>query len=53
LVGSVGNAPTRRFRFCLTTPDLQSGNRNTSRANGSGGGNYTHLKKFMRLLSVL
>ena len=21
--------------------------------NGSGGGNYTHLKKFMRLLSVL
>ena len=30
LVGSVGNAPIRRFRFCLTTPDLQSGNRNTS-----------------------
>ena len=29
LVGSVGNAPTRRFRFYLTTPDLQSGNRIT------------------------
>ena len=31
LVGSVGNAPIRRFRFYLTTPDLQSGNRITSR----------------------
>ena len=30
LVGGVGNAPIRRFRSYLTTPDLQSGNRNTS-----------------------
>jgi hypothetical protein len=30
MVGSAGNAPVRHFRFCLTTPDLQSGNRNTS-----------------------
>jgi hypothetical protein len=28
-------------------PTIQSAN------NGSGGGNHTHLKKFMRLLSVL
>ena len=30
LVGSVGNAPIRRFRLCFKTPDLQSGSRITS-----------------------
>ncbi len=30
---------------------LQTSSRNTSRVNGSGGGNHTHLKEFMRLLS--
>src|SRR6266545_942719 len=50
MVGSAGNAPVRRFRLCFATPDLQSGSRITSR--GSGSGSYTHLKKFMRLLSV-
>ena len=30
MVGSAGNAPVRRFRQYLTTPDLQSGNRITS-----------------------
>ena len=33
LVGSAGNAPVRRFRFCFATPDLQAGNRITSLAN--------------------
>ena len=27
LVGDAGNAPVRRFRLCLLTPDLQSGSR--------------------------
>ena len=36
----------------FVTPDLQSSSRNTSLI-GCGGGNHTHLKKFMRLLSVL
>jgi hypothetical protein len=31
MVGSAGNAPVRRFRFYLKTPDLQSGNRIASR----------------------
>ena len=31
LVGSAGNAPVRRFRFCFLTPDLQAGNRIASR----------------------
>src|SRR5208283_4096621 len=53
MVGSAGNAPVRRFRLCFTTPDLQSGNRITSHIDiGSGSGSHTHLKKFMRLLSV-
>ena len=30
MVGSAGNAPVRRFRFCFVTPDLQAGNRITS-----------------------
>ena len=30
MVGNAGNAPVRRFRLCLTTPDLQSGSRITS-----------------------
>src|SRR5436853_7084971 len=30
MVGSAGNAPVRRFRFCFATPDLQAGNRITS-----------------------
>jgi hypothetical protein len=37
----------------FVTLDLQSSSRITSQENGSGGGNHTHLKKFMRLLSVL
>lgn len=53
MVGSAGNAPVRRFRLCFLTPDLQSGSRITSLKIGSGSGSYTHLKKFMRLLSVL
>src|SRR5262245_8761885 len=58
MVGSGGNAPVRRFRLCFLTPDLQSGSRITSpggpaQAVGSGSGSHTHLKKFMRLLSVL
>jgi len=31
MVGSAGNAAVRRFRFCFVTPDLQAGNRITSR----------------------
>ena len=31
MVGSAGNAPVRHFQFCLTTLDLQSSNRITSR----------------------
>jgi hypothetical protein len=38
MVGSVDNAPIRRFRFCLTTPDLQSGNRITSHEMVAGVG---------------
>src|SRR5438105_11683411 len=52
MVGSAGNAPVRRFQLSFVTPDLQSGSRNTSLEIGSGSGSYTHLKKFMRLLSV-
>jgi hypothetical protein len=52
MVGSAGNAPVRHFRLCFLTPDLQSGSRITSLENGSGSGSHTHLKKFMRLLSV-
>jgi hypothetical protein len=52
MVGSAGNAPVRHFRLCFVTPDLQSGSRITSVKNGSGSGSHTHLKKFMRLLSV-
>ena len=57
LVGSAGNAPVRHFRLCFVTPDLQSGSRITSLGGptqvvGSGSGSHTHLKKFMRLLSV-
>ena len=51
-MGSAGTAPVRHFRLYLTTPDLQSGSRITSQQNGSGSGSHTHLKKFMRLLSV-
>jgi len=57
MVGSAGNAPVRHFRLCFLTPDLQSGSRITSLGGptqvvGSGSGSHTHLKKFMRLLSV-
>src|SRR6266536_926765 len=52
MVGSAGNAPVRHFRLCFLTPDLQSGSRIASLKIGSGSGSYTHLKKFMRLLSV-
>ena len=52
MVGSAGNAPVRHFRLCFLTPDLQSGSRITSLKIGSGSGSHTHLKKFMRLLSV-
>ncbi len=31
MVGNAGNAPVRHFRFCFVTPDLQAGNRITSR----------------------
>jgi hypothetical protein len=41
-VGSVGNAPVRRFRLCFVTPDLQSGGRITSQRFGSGGGSCAH-----------
>ena len=56
------NAPVRRFRLCFATPwpcasSLQSRSRITShvgpaQSSGSGSGSHTHLKKFMRLLSV-
>ncbi len=36
MVGSAGNAPVRRFRLCLATPDLQSGSRITSLENWCG-----------------
>src|SRR5438552_19071043 len=52
MVGSAGNAPVRHFRLFFLTPDLQSGSRITSLEIGSGSGSHTHLKKFMRLLSV-
>src|SRR5437868_13058857 len=52
MVGSAGNAPVRHFRLCFLTPDLQSGSRIASLEIGSGSGSHTHLKKFMRLLSV-
>src|SRR5260221_701247 len=52
MVGSAGNAPVRRFRHYFLTPDLQSGSRITSLVYGCGIGSHTHLKKFMRLLSV-
>src|SRR5713101_2016422 len=52
MVGSAGKAPVCRFRPCFLTPDLQSGSRITSQENGSGSGSHTHLKKFMRLLSL-
>lgn len=50
MVGDAGNAPVRRFQLSFQTPDLQSGNWIVS--HGCGGENHTHLKKFMRLLSV-
>jgi len=53
MVGSAGNAPVRRFQFYLKTLDLQSSNWIAAQKIGSGSGSYTHLKKFMRLLSVL
>jgi hypothetical protein len=58
MVGNAGNAPVVTSDFVFVTPDLQSGNRIASLGGstlvvGSGSGNYTHLKKFMRLLSVL
>ena len=37
----------------FSTPVLQTGSRITSLEIGSGGGSHTHLKEFMRLLSVL
>ena len=53
MVGNAGNDPVRRFRIYFATPDLQSGSRITSHIDiGSGSGSHTHLKKFMRLLSV-
>ena len=53
MVGNAGNAPVVASGFVLTTPDLQSGSRITSHIYiGSGSGSHTHLKKFMRLLSV-
>src|SRR6266568_4601918 len=52
MVGSAGNAPVRHFRHYFLTPDLQSGSRITSLVYGCGSGSHTHLKKFMRLLSV-
>src|SRR5688572_21576664 len=50
LVGSVGNAPTRRFRSYFTTPDLQSGNRITSRYEMVAGAGVAPAEaEFMRL----
>ena len=53
MVGSAGNAPVRHFQFYFATSDLQSDNWIASLKIGSGSGSRTHLKKFMRLLSVL
>jgi hypothetical protein len=44
--------------ICFVTPDLQSGNWIASHgdpaaSSGSGSGSHTHLRKFMRLPSVL
>ena len=52
LVGGAGNAPVVTSDVCFATPDLQSSSRNTSQI-GSGGRNYTGLKRFMRPSSVL
>lgn len=43
---------TRHFRFSFVTLVLQTSSRNASPEIGSGSGSHTHLKKFMRLLSV-
>jgi hypothetical protein len=62
LVGGAGNAPVVTSDIYFMTLDLQASSRNASQGksegrdsnlNGSGSGNHTHLKEFMRLLSVL
>ena len=45
MVGGAGNAPVVTSDVCFAIPDLQAGSRNTSQI-GSGGGNYTGLKRF-------
>ena len=53
MVGGAGNAPVVASNSLFVTSDLQSGGWINSLKIGSGSGNHTHLKKFMRLLSVL
>jgi len=53
MVGDAGNAPVVTSNSLFVTSDLQSGGWINSLKIGSGSGNHTHLKKFMRLLSVL
>jgi hypothetical protein len=48
--GNVGGAMARLRFATLRQPRSRTGFRAKA---GSGGGNHTHLKKFMRLLSVL
>jgi hypothetical protein len=56
VVGVAGNAPVVASNSLFVTSDLQSGGWINSHDGmleiGCGGGNHTHLKKFMRLLSV-
>jgi hypothetical protein len=52
LVGSAGNAPARRFRHIFYDARFTVGQPDHFPEIGSGSGSHTHLKKFMRLLSV-
>jgi hypothetical protein len=52
MVGNAGNAPARHFQFYFATSD-SVGQLDHFPKIGCGGENHTHLKKFMRLLSVL
>src|SRR5437667_12817563 len=50
MVGSAGNAPVRHFRLCFSDTRFTVGQ--PDHFPGRGSGSHTHLKKFMRLLSV-
>ena len=53
VVGSAGNAPVRRFRHIFKDARFTVEQPDHLPEIGSGSGNHTHLKEFMRLLSVL